>query len=138
MKKSLIINKNNHGQKGFATLMAVLIVGAVGAAFAVSFLSKGIQASKNTISVQHAYQAKLLADQCAELGLQEIRNSTIYTGSGSATSSVGTCTYEVTQLGGNRRNISTVGKAGDSTKKVLVEIDGIDPRILILSWREVL
>ncbi|MBP6926127.1 MAG: hypothetical protein KBB70_00330 [Candidatus Pacebacteria bacterium] len=127
-----------HNQKGFATLMAVLIVGAVGAAFAVSFLNKGIQSSKNTISIQHAYQSKLLADQCAELGLQEIRNVTTYVGSGSSSNAAGTCTYEVVELGGNRRNITGIGKSGDATKKVLVEIDGINPEILIISWREVL
>ena len=134
MKNSLLKNKN----EGFATLMAVLIVGAVGAAFAVGFLNRGIQASKNTISIEHAYQAKILADQCAEVALQEIRNNTAYSGKGTSSSAVGTCTYEVTLLGGNRRNITAVGTAGTSTKKVLVEIDGIVPKIIILSWREIL
>jgi hypothetical protein len=124
-------------QKGFATLMAVLIVGAIGAAVAVSFLSRGIDASKNAISIEAAAEARLLADQCAEIALQEIRNNTAYLGSGESSSESGTCSYVVTQDGGTRRNITSTGKAGDATKKVLVELEGIDPKIIIISWHEI-
>jgi hypothetical protein len=125
-------------QQGFATLMAVLIVGAIGAAVAVSFLNRGIEASKNTTSLEFAFRARLLADQCVELALQDIRNNTDYVGKGSSTATTGTCTYEVVEFGGNRRNITAIGKSGDSTKKILVELDGINPEIIIISWREVL
>jgi hypothetical protein len=139
MKKNIFKkNKYNAGQQGFATLMAVLIVGAIGAAVAVSFLNRGIEASKNTNSLEFALRARLLADQCAELALQDVRNNTAYVGKGSSSNSTGTCTYEVVQLGGNRRNITATGVSGDSTKKILVEIDGINPKIIIISWREVL
>ncbi len=128
----------SQSQGGFVTLMAVLIVGAIGTAVAISFLSRGIEASKNTASLEFSYQARLVADQCVELALQNIRNNTDYLGTGSSSSATGTCTYEVTDFGGRRRNISAIGKSGSLTKKLLVEIDGINPQIIIISWREVL
>lgn len=134
--------KNNKFSKqknsGFVTLMAVLIVGALGTAVAVSFLSRGIESSKNTTSLEFSFQARLLAEQCAELALQNIRNNTDYLGNGSSSNETGTCTFKVEDYGGKRRNISAVGISGESTKKLLIEIDGITPRIIILSWREVL
>lgn len=133
--KHTSFQKNN---SGFATLMAVLIVGAIGAAVAVAFLSRGIEASKNTLSIQAAYQARSLADQCAEIALDSIRANSDFLGSGESSSPAGTCTYAVSTLGGTRRNIDTTGKSGDTTKKVLVEIQGIFPKILIISWREIL
>lgn len=131
-------NKTLNAEQGFATLMAVLIVGAIGAAVAVSFLSRGIEASKNTISMQSAYQARSLADQCAEIALDSIRANSDYLGSGESSNPSGTCTYSVSTLGGTRRNIDTTGTSGDTVKKVLVELQGIYPKILIISWREVL
>ena len=128
------IKKN---EKGFATIMAVIIVGAIGAAIAIGFLNKGIDATKNAVSLQNSYQARQLADTCAEIALEYIRQSTTYVGSSSSSTDVGTCSYDVTNLGGNRRNITATGVSGDSSKKVLVEIDGINPKIIIISWREI-
>ncbi len=138
MKKNYKTKNISQKNAGFVTLMAVLIVGAIGTAVAVSFLNRGIDSSKNTVSLEYSYQARLLADQCAELALQNIRNTTEYLGSGSSSNSTGTCTFLVEDYGGKRRNITAEGKSGDSTKKLLVEIDGINPQIIILSWREVL
>ena len=125
-------------QEGFATIMAVLIVGAIGVAVAIGFLTRGIEASKDSNSIQYAYQAKSLADQCAEIGLQKIRDSATYIGTGDSSNDAGTCTYSVSSLGGTRRNIDSVGTVQGLTKKVLVEIDGIFPKIIIIDWREVL
>ncbi len=128
------IKKN---EKGFATIMAVIIVGAIGAAIAIGFLNKGIDATKNAVSLQNSYQARQLADSCAEIALEHIRENTTYVSNGSESYDNGTCSYDVSDLGGNRRNITATGVSGDSTKKVLVELDGINPEIIIISWREI-
>ncbi|MEN9582734.1 MAG: hypothetical protein RL641_688 [Candidatus Parcubacteria bacterium] len=131
-------SKKTTDSNGFATLMAVLIVGVFGVAVVIGFLNRGIDANKNALSITAAYQARQLADDCAEIALQGIRNTTDYEGKGSSTSDKGGCTYEVTSMGGTRKDIVSIGTSNGAIKKILVEIQGVNPKIIIISWREVL
>lgn len=127
------INKNS----GFVTLMAVLIVGAVGVAVAIGFLTKGIDSNKRVITIESAYQARFYADECVELALQSIRNNTAYVGTGKSSYENGSCEYEVTINDSTRRNIDAIGTSNNLTKKVRVLIEGINPQIIVLSWKEI-
>lgn len=125
-------------KKGYITLLSVIVVAALASAVTFGFLSRGISASKNTSSFEAAIRARALADQCAEIALQKIRDEATFTTAGTSVSSVdGNCTYTIKNLGGNRRSIITTGHSGSGIKNVAVEVDGINPYIVILSWKEI-
>ena len=126
---------NNNG--GYITLISVLIVGAVGIAITTSLILLGLGSSRTSFAVEQSNQAKALANACAEEALQQIRDSTPFTGSGNLTLGQGVCSYTVTSQGGQNRTITASGTVGTIMRKVKIIIDKINPTIQVVSWQEV-
>ena len=124
-------------QKGYITLMSVLVMGAVGLSISVSLLLIGTGELANAFLREQSYQAKGLANACSEEALQQIRDNTSYTGTASLTLGQGTCTYTVTNTGGENRTIASSGTVGTIIRKVEVLVDAINPQINVISWQEV-
>ena len=124
-------------QNGYITLLSILVVGAVGVAITTSVLLLGLGSSRTSFANEQSNQAKALANACAEEALQQIRDSTPFTGSGSITLGQGTCTYVVTSQGGQNRTITTSGTVGTIVRKITIIISKISPTITVTSWQEV-
>ena len=129
--------KKLNNKRGYITLMSVLIVGAIGTAIAVSLILLGLGVSRNSFALEQSNQAKALANSCAEEALQQIRDSTPFTGTGSLSSSQGDCEYEVVNDGGQDRTITASSTVKTIVRKVKVTIDTINPDINIVLWQEV-
>lgn len=123
--------------KGYIALVSVLVTGAVGTVLAVALILLGLSSSRSSLSDQQAYQARGLANACAEEGLQQIRDVNSFTGSGGLSIGQGTCTYTVTDLGGENREIESVGTVNQVVRKVDIFLNQINPNIGITSWTEV-
>lgn len=126
---------NNNG--GYITLISILIVGAVGVAIALSIILLGVGSSRTSFAVEQSNQAKALANACAEEALQQIRDSTPFTGSGNLTLGQGTCSYIVTSQGAQNRTVTASGTVGTIIRKVNIIISKINPTITVTSWQEV-
>lgn len=126
-----------HFDKGFATLVSVLLVGAIGLTIAVSLVLLGIGVSRTSFASEQSYQAKAMADACAEEALQQIHDSTPFTGSGSLTLGQGSCSYSVTSQEGQNRTIIVGGLVGTMTRRARIVIDQINPTIQVTSWQEI-
>lgn len=124
-------------QDGYITLISILVVGAIGVAITVSLILLGLGSSRTSFTVEQSAQAKALANACAEEALQQIRDSTPFTGSGNLTLGQGTCNYTVTSQGGQNRTITSSGTVGTIIRKVNVIINTINPTIAVTSWQEV-
>lgn len=122
---------------GFIALISVLVVSTIGTAIAVSLLLLGIGSSRTSFALMQSYQAKALADACAEEALEKIRDSTPFTGTGSLTLGQGACSYTVTSSGGQSRTATSSGTVGTIIRKVKITIDKITPLINVTSWQEV-
>ncbi len=130
----MIAIKNN----GYITLVSVLIIGAIGIAIATSMVLLGIGFSRTGFALEQSIQAKGLANACAEEALQQINDSTPFTGIGNLTFGQGTCDYTVTSQGGQNRTITSTGTVDDVVRKVEVVINQINPTINVVYWQEVL
>ena len=84
---------------------------------------------------QDVHQAAL-TNACAEEALQQIRDSTPFTGSGNLTLGQGACSYTVTSQGAQNRTITASGTVGTIIRKVKVIINKINPQITVTSWQE--
>lgn len=122
---------------GYIMLITVLVIGAVGVAIAVSVLWLGLGSSKSSFSIEQSSQTRALADACAEEALQKIRDSIPFTGTGSLTLGQGSCSYTVTNNGGQSRTITASSTVGSIVRKVSISIDKINPSINVTSWLEV-
>lgn len=128
---------DNNNQRGYIVLITVLVIGAIGVAIAVSVIWLGLGGSKSSFAFEQSNQAKALANACSEEALQQIRDSTPFTGSGSLTLGQGSCSYTVAASGGQNRTITSSGTVGTIVRKVKIIIDTINPTINVTSWQEV-
>lgn len=122
---------------GYVTLLALLIVGAIGMSVGVALMLSGVGGLKNSGSYESAHKARALAMTCAEEALEVIRENSSFSGSNNLNLGGNTCNYTVTNTGGENRSIATSATVGTITSKVLVLIDAINPKINIASWQEV-
>lgn len=128
---------NTNLQKGYITLIAVIVVGALATAVGIAFLSRGITSSKNTISLEASIRAHINADTCAERALEQIRTATSDINPGRITFDDGSCSYTIRDNGGAGRTISAMGISGTGIQKISVEIEGLNPFITVSSWSAV-
>lgn len=131
MKKQLRRNK------GYITLISVIIFGVLGLAVAVSLLLLGLGASKSSLAIEQSAQAKGAADACAEAGLQAIRSDSNYSGSANLTLGAASCAFTVTKGADENRIVSASGASGTIIRKVKVTLDKISPQLNLTSWQEV-
>ena len=124
-------------RKGYITLLSVLIISAVATAIAVSLILLGLGSSRSSFSIFQSNQAKAVANACAETALQTIRDNTAFTGGGNLTIDQGSCSYNVSNTGGDSRLIDVIAQVGTVFRKVKITIDTINPQINISSWQEV-
>jgi len=127
----------NEYSTGYVTLLSVLVLGAVSSAVTITLLVLGIQSSQTSASGLYSLQAHALAEACTEEALQEIRDSTLYSGSGSLENEAGSCQYDVSVTGAQSRRITASGTVQSVTKKVEVTLDQINPEINVTRWKAV-
>ncbi len=120
----------------FISLIAILIIGAVTASIALGLLVSGADSQLSALTRLHSFQARALADACSEAALQQIKNSSGYTGSGTLTYGFGTCDYSVTSQGGGNRTIHASSTVATVIRKVNVTTSQVTPSITIASWQE--
>lgn len=124
-------------QSGFAALISVILIGAVGLAIAVSVLLLGLSSSRNSLVSRQSSQAKLFADSCAEEALQKLKESVYYTGSETLNFTLGSCQIQtITGTGNSNRTIQTTGTVGAVVRKVKIVVGTVQPTISITSWQE--
>jgi type II secretory pathway pseudopilin PulG len=124
------------GRNGYITLISVLIIGIMGMSIITSLLLSGVGSSRSAIVISQSAEATVLAHSCAEEALEQIREVTAFTGAGSLELPGGTCTYEVTDEGGEARSITTTGAVGTVGRKMTLEISSIVPTIVVASWED--
>lgn len=127
---------DNKYREGFIALLTVLVVGAVGVVITVSLLLLGLGSSRSSFSLEQSNQAKALANACAEEALQQIRDSTPFSGTGSLTLGQGSCTYTVTKHTGQNRTITASGTVGTIVRKITIAVNNITPNMTFASWTE--
>lgn len=132
MDRHLFVNND-----GFVALMGVLILGALVIATTVAGLRFSVDDLQIATILVDSYQARALADACAEEALQEIRDSDSFAGSGGFSLGQGSCSYTVTLGGGENRSIEAEGTVSDSIRKVEVVVTQLHPTIVVDSWEEV-
>ena len=126
-----------HTQSGYVALLSVLVVGAVATAIGISLLVLGADSQRETLISQQSIQARGLADACVEEALQQLHDTTSFTGPGNLTLGTGSCTYTVTSTGSSTRTITATATVGNVVRKVAAYVTMSSSSISITSWQEV-
>ena len=123
--------------RGFITLLSVLLIGAIGFSIGATLLWFGVGTGKSSLAIDQSNAARGLAAACVEDALEQIRETTDFSGSSNLVLGQGTCGYTVAKLAGENRQITSVGTIGTIARKVKVSLDAINPQINLTSWQEV-
>jgi hypothetical protein len=124
-------------QNGYVALITVLIVGAASLAVALALLVGGADSQRSALVTQQSAQARSLAKSCVEEALQQMRDNQAYVGTNTLTFPQGSCTYIVTNTGGNNRTISASGTVGNVVRKISAYATITSSSLSITSWQEV-
>jgi hypothetical protein len=122
-------------QSGYVALLAVLIVGAASLAVATALLLTAADSQRSTLVSQQSSQARNVAFACGEEALQQIHDNTSFTGTNNFSIGAGSCTYTVTNTGGQNRTITATGTVGTVVRKIQSTIT-IGTNITINSWQD--
>lgn len=126
-------------QKGASIVIAVMIVSAALFVTAITNISVGIGDADLSLVASKGEQAYAATEGCAYDTLRQIRRSTSYgVGSGTITftTAQGSCTIDITDIGGNQRSVSVVGVVGDVSRRLTIDLSVQSGLISIQSWRE--
>lgn len=123
-------------EKGFITLMTVIIVVAVAAALTISVILLGTDSLRTGQIVNNEQEATATADACAEEALGQIRTRDLI-GSGSMSVGTGTCSYVITSGGGEARTIEVTASASGITRRIRITIDAMNPELHVTAWEDV-
>jgi len=138
MKKYHIQLNNAPRQEGFIALVSVLIIGALVLLLSVGASMRGVSDIAMSIAQQHSARALSLANTCAETALMKLENTLRYQGNESILVGGESCMiYPVEGAGNLNRTIKTASTVSGYTKKVLVTVSRVSPRMQIALWREV-
>lgn len=128
---------SNSSAGGYVALITVMIVGAVAAAVSTALLLTGVDSQRASLVTQQSAQARSLVVACVEEALQQIHDSTAFTGTNNLSLGQGTCSYTVTNTGGSNRTIDASGTVGSVVRKNQVYVTIGSSSISITSWQEV-
>jgi len=123
-------------QDGYIALLMLLIVGAATTAIALVLLTTGTDAQRSSLVTQQSVQAVQLANACAEEALQQMHDTTSFTGTSSLTLGAGSCTYTVTSTGASTRTITTTATVGATVRKLAVYATIGSSSISVTSWQD--
>ncbi len=122
---------------GFVTLYSVIILGSIGLVLVAALAATSIWVIRTSGDDKNSAQARKAADSCVELALQAMHDSNSFTGSGNASVGGATCTYVVTNTGGNNRTVGATGTVGALVRRVSVTTTAFTPSLTVSSWQEV-
>lgn len=123
--------------KGYVTLLAVLVVSALAVSIALSFSGWAISAIKSGETSYASQKSKAITQACAEQALLDIKNTPAKVGTYNLSLDAGTCSYTLINNGGNNRTLQITGLFKNVTRKVLITLNQISPKINLTSWQEV-
>lgn len=133
--KRIVLNLRS--SEGYIVLLTTLIVGVVAVAVATTLLFISTDTARNATLREHSRIARALADACGEEALEQIRQSSTFSGYGTLSLDTGLCGYNVINTGGTNRQINASSTVQSVVRKVRVIIDKVKP-INIATWQEVI
>lgn len=131
-------NTNYRNNKGFVTLVAVLVIGVVGLTVAVALLLLGLGFSRTSYDLKQSGDARSFADACADEALNRLRLDINYGGGETISFEGGDCDIlPIIDSGTETPTIQVEGRAGNMHRRIEIELLQVQPRIVTGSWREI-
>ncbi len=124
-------------KKGFSTLIIVIVLGSMAVALSIWASTGGFLSLRDADALKNLISAQALANSCAEIALETIREDDLYTGTDEFALNGGTCEFTVSDLGDDGRQISVIAAVSGEIREIEIQTESFNP-ISIVSWIEAL
>lgn len=128
-------NFTRQNQKGFSTLLIVIILGGVALALTLTLSTSNLWSIQGSIYSKSSNTTKSLVNACAEIALEAMRENNSYTGTSNVVLNSNTCSYTVTNTGGTTRSVTASGTVRGITRKLSITTSSFNP-LVVASWQE--
>lgn len=130
------MNKINLKNKGFSTLLIVIILGGVALALTLTLSASSFWSIRGSADAKISNNTRSLINACAEVALEIIRENNSYVGNGSVVLNGNTCLYEISNTGGTTRSVNVTGTVSNITRRLSITTSSFNP-LIISSWQEI-
>ena len=131
-------NNNHNHQKGYIALILILIVLGLTLTIAISANLSGISEADMGLQKSQSSRSFYLANLCAEDALMKLKKNSEYKGGEVLTFDQGSCFILPIEGSGNfNRVVKTEGNIYNQIRRIEIQINKINPRMEIGSWREI-
>ena len=126
------------GNKGASLLIAIIILGAALLVVSASALVIGLGERESSYVAERGGETLSLADGCMDEAYLRIRRDPSWglTGAVPFTAPNGSCSIQVSDLGGSIRQIDVTATVTDYTSHIRSQYSIVNPVPSILSWEE--
>ena len=129
---------NKGREEGYIALVSIFFVSALIFLIISSISLISIGESSISLRESDSEEAFYLATACAEEALMRLKEEMDYQGSETLIFDRGSCTILEIEGSGNRNRILKIeAEAGKAISRIKVEIDTINPEMIIQSWQEI-
>ena len=125
-----------HQRPGQTALLIVITLGSVGMGLALWIATGSSWNFQRVTGDRSSVQARQLANACAEVALETIRENSAYTGTGTQIIGQQTCTYTVANTGGTTRLITAASTIYSVTRRISITISAVNP-VTTSTWQEI-
>lgn len=130
--------QSDRNKKGYITLLSVIILTSMASLIVAGGLLTNIDKLDIVNSVEGSKIAKLSAESCAEIAINNLKSNLNYTGNETINFENSTCSIGIINGNGNQnRSFETSGLYLNIEKRYLIQIETINPTTNITSWREI-
>lgn len=125
-------------KKGYITLLSVIILTSMASLIVAGGLLTNIDKIDIVNSVEGSKIAKLSAESCAEIAINNLKSNLNYTGNENISFENSDCSIGTISGSGNQdRSFEVSGTYLNTIKRFLIQIENINPTTDITSWREI-
>lgn len=123
-------------KKGFSTLFIVIVLGTATLGLVLVLSTSSLWSIRSSVISRDSSQASALANACVDVALDNIRTNNSFLGTGNATLNGNTCSYSISDIGGQGRSVYVSAMINNIARKIQVNTSTFNP-LVISSWQEV-
>ncbi|MBU0540580.1 hypothetical protein KKF59_02530 [Patescibacteria group bacterium] len=123
---------------GFIALVSILIIDAIALLIGVGLVLRAVGENKISLSSTFKQRAEMAAGACAEHALNQLKETTVYTGNEPLSVGSDNCyIMTVTGISNSDRTVQTTSTVSGYTSKIKIQITKVNPIMIISSWENV-
>ncbi len=126
-----------NNQRGFTLILSTIIISTVFLLIGITTANQLFGQIENTLGGEDFFQAKILAEGCADAALIELSYDSAYNGNEMRTINGASCTIRPVTTSGPTATIETEAEVNDRIYRLRVEVSNTNPPITVSSWQRV-